>query len=71
MAETETGILFRGGERAGARYVSGRCVFDECLADGRLVSRYWNPNGQVWPEMHYPRQLGGPSISRPTRSTLA
>ena len=41
-----------GVDAPGARYVSGVIVFDEVLLDGRLVTRYWNPNGQVWPEMH-------------------
>ena len=46
-------IRFRSLPNLGARYVSGNLVFDEMLAGGRLVSRYWNPNGQVLPEMHY------------------
>ncbi|MEW6753590.1 MAG: alpha-galactosidase [Candidatus Latescibacterota bacterium] len=39
----------------GIRYLSGRTVLDEELRGGRLVTRYWNASGQVWPEMH----LGG------------
>src|SRR5689334_13239192 len=46
-------IFFRSGEQAGARYGSGSIVYDEAFQAGRLVTRYWNPNGQVWPEMHY------------------
>ena len=46
-------IRFRKGDTPGARYVTGRTVFDEAFGDGRLLTRYWNPNGQVWPEMHY------------------
>jgi alpha-galactosidase len=46
-------IRFRSGAQPGVRYVSGSTVFDEMFAGGRLLSRYWNPNGQVWPEMHY------------------
>lgn len=47
-----TQILLREENASGARYVTGPTVFDEALADGRLLGRYWNPNGQVWPEMH-------------------
>ena len=46
-------VRFREGDTPGARYVSGGTVFDEMLAEGRLLTRYWNPNGQVWPQMHY------------------
>ena len=46
-------IEFLQGDKPGARYVSGPVVFDEVFRNGRLCSRYWNPNGQVWPEMHY------------------
>ena len=45
-------ILFRGGGLPGARYVSGRVILDEIFSDGRLVTRYWSPLGQVLPEMH-------------------
>ena len=46
-------IRYRSLPTLGVRYVSGSTVFDEMLAGGRLVSRYWNPNGQVLPEMYY------------------
>lgn len=46
-------IVFRNGERPGIRSVSGHLVCDEALIDGRFVTRYWNPCGQVWPEMHF------------------
>jgi alpha-galactosidase len=46
-------IEFREGDIPGARYISGPVVFDEFFRDGRLCTRYWNPNGQVWPDMHY------------------
>ena len=46
-------ILFRDGEQPGARYASGQLVFDETFTGGRLLSRYWNANGQVWPETHF------------------
>ena len=46
-------IRYRNGEVPGARYISGGTVYDEAFTEGRLVTRYWNPNGQVWPEMHY------------------
>jgi alpha-galactosidase len=49
-------IWIRDGKNPGACYVSGSTVFDETLQNGRLVCRYWNPNGQIWPEMHL-RQL--------------
>ncbi len=45
-------IDFRDGAKPGARYLSGALVFDEFLTEGRLCARYWNPNGQIWPEMH-------------------
>jgi len=45
-------ITFRDERSPGARYVSGNVVLDEQLRDGHLTTRYWNPNGQVWPEMH-------------------
>jgi len=48
MGEQMT-IIFR---ETGARYVSGHVVLDEQWAAGRLCTRYWSPNGQVWPEMH-------------------
>ena len=46
-------IEFRSGSTPGARCISGSLVLDESFRDGRLCTRYWNPNGQVWPEMHY------------------
>jgi len=46
-------IDFRDGDKPGARYISGAVVFDEGFTQGRLCTRYWNPNGQVWPEMYY------------------
>jgi alpha-galactosidase len=52
----EVSIRFTEGEKPSVRYVSGRLLFDEILVDGRLVTRYWNPHGQVWPEMHYPQK---------------
>ena len=52
MPATNSGIRFREGEAPGACFMSGRIVYDEIFMDGRVVSRYWNPNGQVWPEMH-------------------
>jgi alpha-galactosidase len=52
MTSAFTEIRTRGGDAPGVRYVSGSVVFDEALVGGRLVTRYWNPNGQVWPEMH-------------------
>jgi alpha-galactosidase len=46
-------ITFRSGERPGILCISNRLVLDEALIDGRFVTRYWNPNGQIWPEMHF------------------
>ena len=46
-------IVFRNPPVPGARYLSGGLVFDEMFANGRLMSRYWNPSGQVLPDMHY------------------
>lgn len=53
MDRTLCDVVFRDSLTYGARYVSGNLVFDEAFLDGRLLTRYWNPNGQVWPEMHY------------------
>ena len=53
-------VHFREDDRPGARYISGPVVYDEIFQAGRLVTRYWNPNGQVWPEMHYERLAWGP-----------
>jgi alpha-galactosidase len=53
-------VFFRTGERPGVRYVSGPVVYDEAFQAGRLVTRYWNPDGQVWPEMHYENLKWGP-----------
>jgi len=50
-------VVFRPGDRPGARYMSGRVVLDEAFMNGRLCTRYWNSNGQVWPEMHYDKLL--------------
>ena len=44
--------VFESGEGVrGLRYVSGRQVTDEALIGGRLVCRYRNCTGQVYPEM--------------------
>jgi alpha-galactosidase len=45
-------------------------VFDEFFAAGRLCTRYWNPNGQVWPEMHY-ENLNWPADQRADTFQLA
>ena len=52
---------------AGARYVSGRVVYDEAFAAGRLCTRYWSGNGQVWPEMHLQRSW---AVDQPADSFL-
>lgn len=36
----------------GVRYRSGLVVYDEALADGRLVGRYWSAVGAIKPERH-------------------
>ena len=46
-------LAFRTGDRPGVRYMSGHMVLDEAFLNGRLCTRYWNANGQVWPEMHF------------------
>ena len=43
-----------------ACYLSGSQVFDEALQNGRLVTRYWNANGQLWPEMYFANQHWSP-----------
>jgi alpha-galactosidase len=48
----EVEIRFSAEDHRTTRYVSGRVVFDESFRDGRLVSRYWSPCGQVWPETY-------------------
>lgn len=53
MQNTASRITFRDGAQPGVRYLSGRLVLDEAFLAGRLVTRYWNPNGQVWPETHF------------------
>lgn len=53
-------IAYRNGKLPGARHASGRLVFDEALLDGRLITRYWNSNGQVWPETHLERRKWRP-----------
>ncbi len=50
-------IAIRPSPVQGIRYMSGFAVYDEALADGHLVGRYWSPSGQVWPEMHLPPEL--------------
>lgn len=57
---SDSAVFFREGTLVGARYVSGPIVYDEAFQSGRLVTRYWNPNGQVWPEMHYEHLHWGP-----------
>lgn len=39
----------------GARLFSGRQVIDEVVIDGRYVCRWRNCSGQVYPDMHYPK----------------
>jgi Alpha-galactosidase len=51
--EKYTGAFKSGEGLAGYRYVSGRQVLDEVFVDGRIVSRYRNCTGQVYPEMHF------------------
>ena len=46
-------MQFRTGATPGVRHLSGQVVFDEMFQNGRLVSRYWNTNGQIWPDMHF------------------
>ena len=53
MANPLCEVRFRAGDVPGARYVLGRLVYDELFTGGRLLTRYWSPDGQVWPEMHY------------------
>jgi len=50
---SQSRISFRGGDHPGTLSISNRLVLDEALIDGRFVIRYWNPNGQIWPEMHF------------------
>jgi len=46
-------IMFHSGNRQGMLSLSDHVVLDEALIEGRFVTRYWNPNGQIWPEMHF------------------
>ena len=34
------------------RYQTGRQVWDESLMEGKLIRRYINCNGQIYPENH-------------------
>ena len=44
--------VFKSGEGVtGYRYISGRQVLDEVIINGRLITRYRNCTGQVYPEM--------------------
>jgi alpha-galactosidase len=44
--------VFESGENVtGYRYISGRQVLDEVVISGRLITRYRNCTGQVYPEM--------------------
>ena len=51
MNDSYTQVFESGEGVKGYRYVSGRQVLDEALIDGRLVCRYRNCTGQVYPEM--------------------
>ncbi|MCU0521910.1 MAG: hypothetical protein MUF84_14620, partial [Anaerolineae bacterium] len=53
MAKPLCNVRFRAGDVPGVRYVSDRLVYDELFTSGRLLTRYWSSDGQVWPEMHY------------------
>ncbi|MDD4591695.1 MAG: hypothetical protein PHG06_14890, partial [Parabacteroides sp.] len=53
QSASQSRISFRGGDHPGTLSISNRLVLDEALIDGRFVIRYWNPNGQIWPEMHF------------------
>ncbi len=52
MTTADPRIDWRSTSVPGARYLSGSTVYDEALVAGRWVTRYWNVNGQIWPEMH-------------------
>jgi alpha-galactosidase len=53
LSESAARFVFRNGDRLGVLSLSGHLVCDEALIEGRFVTRYWNPCGQVWPEMHF------------------
>ena len=52
LTENNQIAVFKSGEGVtGYRYISGRQVLDEAMIGGRLISRYRNCTGQVYPEM--------------------
>lgn len=44
--------VIRTGTNPGVRFISGLAVCDEELRGGRWVTRYWNSNGQIVPDVH-------------------
>ncbi len=51
--EPSARMAFRGGDKPGVLSLTGHVACDEALINGRFVTRYWNPCGQVWPENHF------------------
>jgi alpha-galactosidase len=51
-AVSSSRVIF-SNKHHGTISISNSLVLDEALIDGRYVIRYWNPNGQIWPEMQF------------------
>ena len=64
MNDNYTGVFKSGEGVIGYRYVSGRQVIDEAIIDDRLVSRYRNCTGQVYPEMSLKKEMFSGLISK-------
>lgn len=50
--QNDVNIIFNTGETKTIRYVSDKLIYDEMFGNGRLLTRYWSPIGQVWPETY-------------------
>ena len=64
MSGGYTGVFESGEGVTGYRYISGRQVLDEAVINGRLISRYRNCTGQVYPEMHFSEGMFSNLIER-------
>lgn len=51
----DTEVRLHAPPLTGVRFRSGLTVYDEALADGRLVGRYWSATGTIRPEAHVER----------------
>ena len=56
MENNSVNAIQSGGENPMTRFVSGKTIYDEAFIGNRLLARYWSECGQIWPEMHMPRE---------------